>query len=107
VANKSIDQLIKEKRKELAEPEAELGESIKNGTVAVVRKLGQHEDIPVGTLVQITDVDHELDEPYRAELIDGSDWDRFSISQIDPVTREEARAHLIAEVERQLDAAFN
>jgi|GEM_PF-6309148 len=107
MAQMTTKQLIEAKRKELAELEAQLTAGVTPGTIAVVTELGLHEDIRVGTLVRITEIDRAYDEPYLAELLDGSDWDRFSVSQLDPVTREEARAHLIAEVERQLDAAFN
>ena len=81
--------------------------SITIGTVAFVVEKGYHEDIDIGTLVRVVAHGGTHDHPFTAELIDGSDYDRFEATQLDPVTREEARDRLISEVERQLDAAFN
>jgi hypothetical protein len=77
------------------------------GSIAFVSDEGYHDDIPAGTLVKITEIDDDYEEyPYKAELLDGSDYDRFDRDSLEPVTYETARARLIAEVDRQLAAAF-
>lgn len=106
-------ELLAAKRAEAAALAAEIavletklrGEII--GSIAIVTGGGYHEDIPVGTLVKVMELDEDYEEyPYRVELLDGSDFDRFDLDSLEPVTYESARAHLLAEVDRQLAAAF-
>lgn len=97
---------IAAKRVELAALEERLAAEYMPGLVCVVKECGYHGDIPAGTLVRITDINSEHDHPVTCEFIDGSDYDRFTYDQIEPVTRESARAYLIAEVDRKIAEAF-
>ncbi|MFF2886670.1 hypothetical protein [Paenibacillus sp. NPDC057967] len=105
-STKSTAQQLAEARAKVAELETKLRDETV-GSVAIVRNSGYHEDIPVGTFVKVTEVDEDYEDyPYKAELLDGSDYDRFDLDSLEIVTYDSARAHLIAEVDRQLAEAF-
>ncbi|GGF88280.1 hypothetical protein [Paenibacillus abyssi] len=109
MAKLTTAQLLAKKRAEVAELEAKMREEITVGSVVIVLQTGVYEDIPVGCIAKVTDVDYDDDDdehPVRCERIDGSDYDFFRYEDLEVVTRETARDRLIADIDRELDEAF-
>jgi hypothetical protein len=105
----STTELLAVKRAEVAELEARLRAEITAGAVAVVvGPDGDDETGSIGKLVRIEHVDESDYEglPYRCGEIVGGDSNWYPFASIEPVTYESARARLIADVDRQLAAAF-
>jgi hypothetical protein len=101
-----LTKLLAEKRAEVAEMEGRIRAEVKPGAICIVKDLGYHEDIRVGTLVLVSEIDRTGNYPVECRLIDGLDYDRFHYDQIEVVTRETAREYLIAEVDRKIAEAF-
>ena len=105
MAKLTIAQQIAKKRQELAALEAKWIDGIKIGTVIRTIAAGEHDDIPVGSLAKITDIETD-EKTVRAWLLDDSDWDRFAVGDFEVPSRDEVRDILIAGIDKQLDELF-
>jgi len=108
IMTKSLAEKIAEldaKRAEVAALEKEVATGIVGSLVCVTGE-GYHGDIKIGTIVKVLEIDHDYEEyPYKCELLDGSDFDRLNIAELEFLTPEAARARLIADIDRQLAEA--
>ncbi|MHA7962849.1 hypothetical protein ACX93W_01805 [Paenibacillus sp. CAU 1782] len=91
---------------EIAELEAKVSAGITPGTVVFTLQNGYYDDIVCGALARVSEIDVSDSRPVTCRHLDGSDYDEFHFKDLEPVTYESARARLIAEVDRQLAAAF-
>lgn len=97
---KTTAELLAEKRAEVAALEKKILSEV-DGNFAIVKKLGDYGDIGTGAIVKLSHSESE-DFPIQGDLLDGSDWDVYALGDIEVITIEQARAHLIAEIDRQL-----
>lgn len=99
-----LDRLAKV-REELTRIEDELYEEIDRGLFAIVKVKGASGNIPVGSLVRITEFDGG--EVYYLTAEHNGEYDYYNAADLEAVTsREQAKSALMTEVERQLDELF-